>query len=156
MNVATEQPTVRQVLVRMDEGWNAFIHGVQGLPAQRLEEKLGEHAWTRKQMLAHIAVWHDLAGERLARFFETGEPVAVEEDDDTVNARAARGAEGRTSGEVLLTLQESYRRLRRQIGLLTDEQLAARDAWAARTIAGNTYGHYAEHLPDIDRRASTG
>src|SRR5262245_47671476 len=156
MNVATEQPTVRNVLARIDEGWSAFIHAVRDLPPQLLEHKLGEHAWTRKQMLAHVAVWHDLAGERLSTFLETGQPVALEEDDDTINARAARGAEGRTSGEVLLTLEESYRRLRRQVALLTDEQLAAQDAWAARTIAGNTYGHYAEHLADVDRRVAHG
>jgi len=152
MNVATDQPTVKQTLARVDEGWTAFIRAVQALPPQLLEQKLGEHAWTRKQMLAHVAVWHELATERLAGFLETGRPVAVEEDDEAVNARAARGAEGRTSGEVLLTVQESYRRLRRQIAQLTDEQLAARDALAARTIAGNTYGHYLEHAADVQRR----
>ena len=49
-------------------------------------------------------------------------------------------------------LQESFRRLRRQIAQLTDEHLAAADAWAARTIAGNTYGHYQEHAADVMRR----
>jgi hypothetical protein len=149
MNAATEQPTVKQVLARMDEAWNGFSRAIHALPPQLLEQKLGEHAWTRKQMLAHVAVWHDLAGERLAGFLETGQPVTLEEDDDTVNARAARNAVGRTSGEVLLTLEESYRHLRRQVALLTDEQLAARDAWAARTVAGNTYGHYGEHAADV-------
>ena len=149
MNVATEQPTVKQVLARMDDGWSAFSHAVHALAPQLLEEKLGEDAWTRKQMLAHIAVWHGLAGERLAGFLETGRPVASDEDEDSVNARAARNAVGRTSGEVLLTLEESYRHLRRQVALLTDQQLAARDAWAARTIAGNTYGHYGEHAADL-------
>jgi hypothetical protein len=152
MNVATDQPTVKQVLARMDEGWTAFIHAVQALPPQLLEVKLGEHAWTRKQMLAHVALWHDMAADRLAGFLETGKPVPLDADEDTVNARAARGAEGRTSGEILLNVQESYRRLRRQIAQLTDEQLAASDAWAARTVAGNTYGHYAEHGADVQRR----
>jgi len=149
MNIATEQPTVKQVLARMDESWSAFSRAVHALAPQLLEEKLGEDAWTRKQMLAHIAVWHDLAGERLAAFLETGRPVPTDEDEDAVNARAARRAVGRTSGEVLLTLEESYRHLRRQVALLTDQQLAGRDAWAARTIAGNTYGHYGEHAADL-------
>src|SRR5262249_60784803 len=116
MNLATEQPTVRNTLARMDEGWTAFIQAVLVLPPQLLEQKLGEHAWTRKQMLAHIAVWHDLATERLAGFLETGRPIALEDDDETVNARAARGAAGRTSGDVLLLGQEAYPRLRRPDG----------------------------------------
>ena len=152
MNLATEQPSVKQTIARVDAGWNDFIHAVQALPPQQLEEKRGEHAWTRKQMLAHLAVWHDLTTDRLGRFVESGRPVALEEDEEVVNARAARGAEGRTSGEVLLVLQESFRRLRRQIAQLTDEHLAAADAWAARTIAGNTYGHYQEHAADVMRR----
>ena len=41
MNVATDQPTVKQILARMDEGWTAFIHAVQALPPQLLEVKLG-------------------------------------------------------------------------------------------------------------------
>ena len=152
MNLATEQPSVKQTIARVDAGWNEFIHAVQALPPQQLEEKLGEHAWTRKQMLAHLAVWHELTTDRLGRFVESGRPVALEEDEEVVNGRAARGAEGRTSGEVLLVLQESFRRLRRQIAQLTDAHLAAADAWAARTIAGNTYGHYQEHAADVMRR----
>src|SRR3954470_5465997 len=101
MNVATEQPTVKQVLARMDEAWGAFSRSVHALAPQLLEQKLGEGAWSRKQMLAHIAMWHDLAGDRLAAFVETGRPVAAAEDEDAVNARAARNAVGRTSGEVL-------------------------------------------------------
>ena len=152
MNLATEQPSVKQTIARVDAGWHDFIHAIQALPPQQLEEKLGEHAWTRKQMLAHLALWHDLTTDRLGRFLETGRPVALEDDEEAINARAARGAEGRTSGEVLLVLQESFRRLRRQIAQLTDEHLAAGDAWAARTIAGNTYGHYQEHAADVTRR----
>jgi len=156
MNVATEQPTVRLVLARMDEGWSAFIHGVQALPPQRIEEKLGEHAWTRKQMLAHIAVWHDLASDRLMGFGESGAPVPHDEEEDVVNARAARIAEGRTTGEVLLGLDESYRRLRREVARLSNDQVAAHEGWATRMVADNTFGHYGDHLADLDRRSAAG
>jgi DinB family protein len=152
MNVATDQPTTRELLARMDEAWASFSRGVHALPTEVLEQKLGEREWSRKQMLAHIAMWHDLTAERLAGFGETGEPVAHDEDDDVTNARAARGAEGRTTGEVLLAMDESYRRLRREVSRLSNDQVAAHDAWAARAIAGNTYGHYDDHRADLDAR----
>jgi uncharacterized damage-inducible protein DinB len=72
MDVATDQPTVKEVLSRMDDGWSTFVQAVRGLPAERLEQHLGEDGWTRKQMLAHIAVWHDLTIDRLAERAETG------------------------------------------------------------------------------------
>jgi len=145
-----DQPHVSETLARMDDGFAAFHERVQAIPIERLRERLGEGAWTRKQMLGHISTWHELTFDRLNRFADSGEPAGLDEDDDAINARAARAAEGRTTGEVLQAMEDSYRRLRRAVAALTDAQLGAHDAWAAALVAGNTYGHYIEHLPDLD------
>ena|SRR5512146_727780 len=152
MDVAADQPTVKEMLARMDDAWGGFSRRVHALPVELLDARLGEDAWTRKQMLAHIATWHDLTIDRLAEFAETGEPAELDEEDDAINARAARGAIGRTTGEVLLALDESYRRLRREVARLANEQLAAHDSWAAAVISANTDRHYAEHAVDLDAR----
>ena len=152
MDVVTDQPTVKEVLARLDAGWAVFSAAVHAMPAERVEQRLGEDAWTRKQMLAHVAMWHDLTIDRLAAQAESGQPPEIEEDEDAVNARAARGAVGRTTGEVILALDESFRRLRREIARTTNEQLAANESWAASVIAANTWRHYGEHLADVDRR----
>jgi len=132
----------------MDEDWSAFQARVSAIPPERLALRLGDGQWTRKQMLAHVVTWHDLTVERLGAFVESGEPQGIDGETDSINARAARAAEGRTSGEILLTLDESFRRLRRMVSRLTDGQLWAHDGWAAAVIAGNSYDHYTEHLPD--------
>ena len=134
----------------MDEGWAAFHGRIQALAPERLADHLGEGRWSRKQMLAHVVTWHDLTVERLAGFGESGEPQDFDGETDAINARAARAAEGRTTGEILLGLEESYRRLRRSVARLTDGQLSVHDGWAAEVIAGNSYGHYDEHRPDLD------
>ena len=152
MDVAADQPTVKEMLARMDDGWTVFWTRVHALPVELLDDRLGDDAWTRKQMLAHIATWHDLTGDRLGEFAETGEPVELEEDDDVINARAARGAVGRTTGEILVSVEESYRRLRSEVARLTNEQLAAHQSWAAAVIGANTDRHYAEHAVDLDAR----
>jgi hypothetical protein len=154
MDVVTDQPTAKEVLARIDAGWAAFSEAVHATPVERLEMRLAEDGWTRKQMLAHIAIWHDLTIERLTEYAETGKPPAIEENEDGVNARAARGAGGRTVGEVVLAMDESFRRLRRELARMTNEQLAANDSWAASVIAANTWRHYGEHLPDLDRRTA--
>jgi hypothetical protein len=142
--------TVHDTLARMDEGWSAFHDKVTSLPTERLELRVGEGQWTRKQMLAHITTWHDLTVERLGRFAESGAPAELDEEADPINARSARAAEGRTTGEVLLAMSDSFRRLRREVSNLTDEQLVAADGWAAGKIAGNSYEHYLEHLADLE------
>jgi hypothetical protein len=153
MNVATDQPTTKDLLARMDDAWSSFSHAVHALPTELLDQKLGEDQWSRKQMLAHIATWHDLTVERLAGFLDSGLPTTIDEDEDTINARAARGAEGRTTGEVLLALDESYRHLRREVGRLSNEQLAMHEGWAPRVVAENTFGHYTDHTADLDRKS---
>ena len=79
----------------------------------------------------------------------SGEPPDLDEHEDVINARAARAAVGRTSGEVVQAMQDSYGRLRREVARLTDAQLADHDGFAASIIAGNSYGHYREHLADL-------
>jgi hypothetical protein len=149
MNTTTEGATSKATIDRMDAAWEAFRERVHGLPTMALEQHLGDGGWTVKQMLAHITAWHDFTTERLARFVESGEPAPAPEAEDVFNARSARAAEGRTSGEIVLGMDDSYRRLRRTVAGLTDDQMAAHDDWASAIIAGNAFAHYAEHLEDL-------
>lgn len=150
MSGVTPEPTVNATLARVDEAWAAFWDRVHAVPSERLELRISEDAWTRKQMLAHISTWHELTSDRLARFHESGEPVDLGDETDAINARAARAAEGRTTGEIVVGMEDTYRRLRREIARLSDAQLAAHDAWASAIIAGNTFEHYDEHLADLE------
>jgi hypothetical protein len=147
-----DQPLVRNTLRRMDEGWTTFEERAKALGNEQLMARLGDGAWTRKQMLAHITAWHELTTARLLKLVESGEPVGLpnDEGEDSINARTARASEGRTTGEIVMAMTDSHRRLRRIVAALTDEQLAAHDGWAAAVIAGNSFEHYEEHLPDLD------
>jgi hypothetical protein len=149
-------PTVAELLARMDAGWTDFHGRLQAMPNELLEERLGAGAWTRKQMLAHIGTWHDLTVDRLARFMESGEPPDLDQHEDEINANAARGATGRTTGEVVQGVEDSYRKLHRQVGRLTDEQLAANKWWALSTVVGNTFGHYKDHAGDLELTPAAG
>lgn len=146
-----DQPLVRNTLRRMDEGWATFYALASGLRNDQLTARLGEGAWTRKQMLAHISTWHELTTERLLKFAESGEPVGLpgDGDEDAINLRAARASDGRTTGEVVIAAADTHRRLRRTVASLTDSQLAAHDGWAAAVVAGNSFDHYAEHLDEL-------
>jgi hypothetical protein len=145
-------PTAAGILASVDEGWTGFWTALKALPAELLDVRVGEDGWTRKQMLAHITAWHDLTLDRLTEFNQTGTPVELPDASDAINARAARGAEGRTKGELIVAAEDSFRRLRREIVRLSDGQLAADGSWASAVIASNTYDHYREHLADLDPR----
>jgi len=141
--------TMRETLRIVDQAWMAFRAAAERFPLERMDERLGEDAWTRKQMLEHVASWHDLTADRLVTLINTGDPAPLDRDVDAFNARAARQAVGKTVGEILKDMDATFNRLRRQMARLTDAQLQANDWWAAFVIAGNTYGHYEEHWADI-------
>jgi len=141
--------TLRELFRRVDGAWYAFRAAAARFPAERMDEHLTEDGWTRKQMLAHIAAWHDLTSDRLVKLIVTGRPFELDRDTDAINAGVARIAIGKTAGEVLKDVEATFNRLRRQMQRLSDAQLHQADGWAAHIIAGNTYEHYAEHMADL-------
>jgi len=129
------QPLVAETLARMDAGWSAFHKRVDALPRNVLERRVTDGSWTRKEMLAHVWTWHDRTVEALSRLIDTGKLPSTSEETDVINARAARAAVGRTTGEILLALDASYRLVQRAVARLTDEQLSSHDGWANAMIA---------------------
>ena len=141
--------TTRETLAVVDRAWGRFRAAAASFPSERMDERLTEKGWTRKQMLAHIAAWHETTTDRLGKMIATGKPVDAPGDEDAFNARVARQAVGRTAGEILKEMEMTFNRLRRRIAQLEDEQLVAADGWAAHAVAANTYEHYEEHAADV-------
>lgn len=146
---ARQAQTLTEMVALVDDAWRQFLRAAGAFPSERMDERLNEEGWTRKQMLAHISAWHDLTHDRLGKLILTGKSTDLTENPDAINARVARQAIGRTAGEILKEMEMTFNRLRRQLGRLTDEQLAASDGWAARVIEANTYEHYEEHRADV-------
>jgi hypothetical protein len=144
--------TVAGLLARVDEGWSRFWALASRYPPERMDERIG-NGWSRKQMLAHVAAWHENAADRLLAFAASGDKQPLHEDEHAFNGRVARVASGRTAGEILHAVESSYRRLHRQVELLTDEQMGAHEGWPAGLIAANTWEHYEEHAADLNGAA---
>jgi hypothetical protein len=141
--------TMRAMFARVEPAFHEFRNAAYGYPAEHMNDHIGDEGWTRKQMLSHIAAWHDLTTDRLIKMSLTGQPVPLDREQETINAAAARVALGKTAGEVLKDVEASYARLRRQMLRMTDADLRLGDGWAAERIASNTYAHYAEHMADL-------
>jgi Protein of unknown function (DUF1706) len=148
-NPVSYPTTLKEMLARMDAGWAQFKVEAAAWPSERMDERIEEDSWSRKQMLAHITAWHDATHDRLGKMILSGQPEDGVADTDAFNARISRQAIGRTAGEILKEMEMTYNRLRRQVSRLNDQQLRADDGWAAQVIAANTYEHYAEHAADV-------
>jgi hypothetical protein len=105
--------------------------------------------WTFKDLVAHVGAWADLTTARLARFRETGETAGSGGTADEINADVVARTKGRDAREVLKELDASTDRLFAEIEKVDDAKLHENDAWVIALVAGNTYGHFAEHHTEV-------
>jgi hypothetical protein len=112
-------------------------------------EATSSAGWTFKGMAAHVAGWEDLTIKALRQLRETGgfEPSGL--DTDELNARLSAEAGPRSVPEVLKQLDDAHTGMVEEIAKLTLEQIRANDGRAIQLIAGNSYGHYAEHHTEL-------
>ena len=121
--------------------------------------------WTAKDYLAHLTAWQ----RQLVRWFEEGEagtprqwpePGFSFDQVDALNERDWRASRGTPLDQVRREFEESADGVEALIARLTDDDLnnPARVPWlgfeARHAIAGNTYGHYAEHYAVLEQLAS--
>ena len=104
--------------------------------------------WTFKDLVAHVTEWSDLTTRRLVRYRETGAMRSVG-DADEINAAVVQRTKGRDAREILDELDASTDKLFAEIENLDEKQLHANDDWAIAIVAGNTYGHFAEHHTEL-------
>lgn len=135
------------LLARMDDAWARFGGAVNQLDASALAAPTAS-GWTLGAMLAHVTAWHDATAFRVQRFAATrhSQP-KVEEDDDRFNERVAAETADLPPDRILASLRSSYQRLRDAVASL--DTLDA-DGWVEHVVAGNTYEHYEEHLPEVE------
>ena len=104
--------------------------------------------WTFKDLVAHVTEWSDLTTGRLVRYRETGAMGSVG-DADEINAAVVARTKGRDAREILKQLDASTDKLFAEIEKLDEKHLHANDDWAIAVVAGNTYGHFAEHHTEV-------
>ncbi|HEV8229215.1 MAG TPA: maleylpyruvate isomerase N-terminal domain-containing protein, partial [Candidatus Limnocylindria bacterium] len=128
--------------------WVPFRLAVMSLGAAGLDATTPS-GWTYKDLVAHVAEWFALAARRLARFRATGDTASPGGTADEINARVVERTRGREVRAILRELDDAMTTLLEEIKELDDRQIHANDDWAIAIVAGDTYGHFAEHHVEL-------
>ena len=128
--------------------WVPFRLAVMSLGLSGLDATTSS-GWTFKDLVAHVAAWADLTAKRLETFRATGETRGSGGTADEINADVVARTKGRDSREILSELDASMGRLFEEITKLENKQIHASDDWPIAIVAGNTYGHFAEHHVEL-------
>jgi hypothetical protein len=145
-----EATTKEELLNEAAREYKAFHEALQGLnEAQMTEVWLG--TWSVKDIVAHIAGWHEEMGPALERLSRGERPIptGVSYDDvDAWNARFAAARRGTPVADVLLELDKTHEYfLRAAAGVPADRFQLGKTAW--KIVDQNTAHHYREHAEQI-------
>src|SRR5205823_874717 len=134
-----------ELIAKMRESWRPFRRAVARIGLRRLGEKTSA-GWTAKAMVSHTAAWLEkLAGSLPERLEGRRGPVYDEQKENDNEVAAAASARGLV---VTKRLDDAYAKVVKLIeDLPADEDM---HFMAIRLIAGESYGQFTEHLPEIE------
>ncbi len=130
------------------QSWRTFRAALFAIGLDELD-RATPSGWRYTDLAAHVAGWFDLTTARLERFHATGEISDPDGTADEINARIVERTRGRRARDVIVELDPAMVRLMKAMRSLSDDELHARDDRAIRIVAGNTYGHFAEHHVEV-------
>ena len=144
----------------MREGHERVAAAIAQVPDERLLEPVMDR-WTGKDLLAHMAWWHDhsalvIEGLRAGREPYDGSDPA--NSTDALNERALGEHQDDPPELTRRAFMESFARLLAALEPVTDEELFANDRWAwlegealVETILWDTSRHYDAHREQLER-----
>ena len=144
----------------MREAHQRLAETIERIPDQRLLEPAMDH-WTGKDLLAHMAWWHDhsvLVIEELRAARQPEEQTDSADTTDTINERTYREHLDDPPGLTRRAFIESFARLLAALEPVTDEELFTDDRWPslggealAETILWDSSRHYDAHRAYLER-----
>ena len=161
-------PTVTELRTKMDDGLKALIAALDRLDASRLSGPTDAGGWNVRDHVAHMAVWADGMAALLRRenrWAAMGLDITDADRErlgsDGVNDLVVDRHRNLTPNEAKEWLLEAHARVASAVESLTDEDLVRPYGNFAtppddggrpifQYIAGNTFGHYEEHVPWIE------
>jgi hypothetical protein len=150
--------TKEELLNEAAREYKSFHEALQGLNESQMSEVwLG--TWAIKDIVAHIAGWHEEMGPALERLSRGERPIreGVSYDDvDAWNARFASARRDTPVADVLLELDKTHEYfLRAAAGVPGERFQPGKTAW--KIVDQNTAHHYREHAEQVrDWRTSKG
>lgn len=156
--------SVKELLSRMQEGWDDFQTYLGTLTEKQMTEPTDDAGWTAKDHVMHLAVWEDgvtAALEGQSRNERMGLDMETWQSDgfDLKNAVIQQQHKDKSLKDVLSKFAEIHTRMVRLVSDLSDADLrrpyhsyvpgAASTRQIIDYIAGDTYEHFEEHKPWI-------
>jgi len=158
--------TQSELLAQMESGWNDFLAYLATLTPEQMTGPTDAAGWTAKDHVMHLAVWEQGIAALLNRE-DRREAMGLDEaawdghDYDDMNGLIRDREAGRSLDDVMQAFRDVHGQLVARISAMTDADLnrpysayaddPGNDRPVVGYIVGNTFEHYAEHQPWIEK-----
>jgi hypothetical protein len=163
--MSDERISKAQLLDRIHQGWGELQAYIATLSDTQMTQPTDDAGWTVKDHLMHLSVWEDGMAALLQgqpRWETMGLPPesAGSRDFDALNAKIQQAHRDKSVAEVKGALNNAHLRMLDALTPLNDADLyknyneyltdPTRDDAVIHWVIGDTYDHYAQHMPWMD------
>jgi len=134
---------------KIEKSYAQILRLYRSVPVTALIEPILANGWSVKDTLAHIAAWEWRCASLLNAAHQTNVPLKAMPDVDALNREFYQERQEWSWAEVGEDFRQAHQALLAAIKELPPERL--NDAIVQQAIAEETWEHYAEHLPDLER-----
>lgn len=158
----SDTPSKPELMEKIDQGWRDLQAFIASLTPEQMTKPTDAAGWTVKDHLMHLAVWEGGMAEllhRRPRWEYMGLPTESwqNRDFDAMNAVIQQVHKDKSLDEVLQALESEHRRMLDTLQPLADADLqrpynsylpdSTRTDAVIAWVVGDTYEHYAQHIP---------
>ncbi|MFZ0548182.1 MAG: DinB family protein [Candidatus Promineifilaceae bacterium] len=151
---------VSEILDQLDENREKLLVAIEPLPDEALLESGAMGDWSIADILAHLTAWESEMVTGLMQIKQGKKPTRMLEafnDVDGYNARRYEENKGRDIDRIFDDLQGVRLQLEQWLEEFSDKDMSdpKRYNWSegqtlAHIVEENSFGHDAEHLPEIE------
>lgn len=143
------QVTSEVIIKKIEESYAGILRLYRSVPVTTLIEPLLQNGWSVKDTLAHIAAWEWRCASLLSAAHDTDAPLRAIPDVDALNREIYQERREWSWTEVETDFHQAHQALLQVIRQLPPKRLA--DTIVQRTIAEETWEHYAEHVDELQQ-----
>lgn len=141
--------TAEAIIEKVESSYAGILRLYRSVPVTALITSALSNGWSVKDTLAHIAAWEWRCASLLNESHQTNAFLKALPDVDALNRESYEERQEWGWEEVETDFRQAHEALLAAIRALPSDRIE--DAIVKQAIAENTWKHYSEHLPDLER-----
>ncbi len=137
------------LIAKIEASRAPLVRLYRSVPVTELLTPALTNGWSVKDLLGHIAAWEWKGAQQLTEASQSEAPLQTEYEVDAVNQTTYEEQQAWEWEEAESNFSQAHQAMLEAIRRLPPARLA--DETVQQVIAGETWEHYAEHLPELEQ-----